>query len=260
MTTASRSPAPATQLDVVFDGTWVIVPSVDASSRIIGVDVYSPACGHPQGVTFTSQLNPNPWPTPAAFYMLDNHSHTISIQRSSGTKVGMPISGIDTSINHCLKQTRPLGGQWDLLVSIPCGPDAWTSSDTVDPVTTDSHGNTVRCLSGKDAPAGKVSAMQTLSFRGVTAVELCGAPANVQNLLPAPWSNTGSLIFADEVPYVPTLQHERTAIFAMANLAGLDMALDHPLPSSLSARPNPSVPRPMLHTGGNCGFALIAMP
>lgn len=260
MTAAGSSSVSATQLDVVFDGTWVIVPSVDASNRILGVDVYSPACGHPQGVTFTSALNPNPWPAAAGFYMLDSHSHTISIQRSSGAQAGMPISGIDTSINHCLKKTRPLGSQWDLLICIPCGPDSWTSSDTVDPVTTDSHGNTVPCLSGKDVPAGKVSALQTLSFRGVTAVELCGAPASVQNLLPSPWSNSGSLIFADEIPYIPTLQHERTAIFAMANLAGLDMALDHPLPSSLSARPSPSVLRPMHHTTGNCGFALIAMP
>ncbi len=260
MTTAGNSSVSATQLDVVFDGTWVIVPSVDGSNRILGVDVYSPACGHPQGVAFTNALNPNPWPSPAAFYMLDSHGHTISIQRSSGAQAGMPISGIDTSINHCIKKARPLSSQWDLLVSIPCGPDAWTSSDTVDPVTTDTHGNTVRCLSGKDAPAGKVSAMQTLSFRGVTAVELCGAPVSVQNLLPCPWNNSGSLIFEDEIPYIPTLQHERLAIFAMANLAGLDMALDHPLPSSHKAQPPSSVLRPMNRTTGYCGFSLIAMP
>lgn len=237
-----------------------MVPSVDASSHIIGVDIYSPACGHPQGVAFTNELNPTTWPTAAAFYMLDNHSHTISIQRSSGAQAGMVISGIDNSVNHCIKKARPLGGEWDLLVSIPCGPDAWTSSDTVDPVTTDAHGSAVRCLSGKDAPTGKVSAMQTLSFRGVAAVELCGAPASVQNLLPAPWSNVGSLIFEDEVPYVPTLQHERMAVFAMANLAGLDMALDHPLPSSRSSQAPPPVLRPMHHTGGYCGFSVIVMP
>lgn len=250
----------ATQLDVVFDGTWVIVPSVDASNCIIGVDIYSPACGHPQGVTFTSGLNPTPWPQPAAFYMLDNHSYTISIQRASGGQAGMPISGIDSSVNHCIRTARPLGGKWDLLVSIPCGPDAWTSSDTVDPVTTDAHGNPVRCLSGRDAPTGKVSSMQTLSFRGVSAVELCGAPASVQNLLPSPWSSAGSLIFEDEIPYIPTLQHERMAIFAMANLAGLDMALDIPLPTSRSAQGSPNALRPMLHTGGYCGFATIVMP
>lgn len=260
MSTAGSSPASATQLDVVFDGTWVIVPSVDASSRIVGVDVYSPTCGHPQGVVFTSELNPNPWPTSAAFYMLDNHSHTISIRRSSGAQAGMPISGIDTTINHCVKKARPLGSQWDLLVSISCGPDAWTSSDTVDPVTTDDYGNPVRCLSGKDAPAGKVSTLQTLSFKGVTAVELCGAPASVQNLLPSPWSSTGSLIFEDEVPYVPTLQHERMAIFAMANLAGLDMALDVPLPPGRGVQQPSPVMQPMNRTGSFCGFAVLVMP
>ena len=259
MTPAGNSPVSATQLDVVFDGTWVFLPRVDASGHIIGVDIYAPACGHPQGVTFTNAINPSPWPAPAAFYMLDNHSHTISIQRSSGAQAGMPASGIDATVNHCVKVARPLGGQWDLLVSIPCGPDAWTSSDTVDPVTTDVHGNSVRCVSGRDAPTGKVSSMQTLSFRDVTAVELCGAPASVQNLLPSPWSNTGSLIFEDEIPYIPTLQHERTAIFAMANLAGLDMALDVPLPTSRSAQTPPNVLRPMNHTGGYCGFATIML-
>ncbi len=260
MATASNSPASVSQLDVVFDGTWVVVPSMDAAGHIVGVDVYSPACGHPHGATFSNQLNPNPWPDPPAFYMLDDHSHVLFIERNSGSPAGMNISGIDQTINHCVTKARPIGSNWDLMISIPAGPDAWASADTVTPQTTDSSGRTVPCFSGKDIPTAKVSSLQTLSFKGVKSVELCGAPAKVQGLLPAPWSGVGSLIFEGEIPYVPTLQHERAAIAAMANLAGLDLALDYPLPSSSSAQPPAPVLQPMMRTGGNCGHALILMP
>jgi hypothetical protein len=50
--------SPVSQLDVVFDGTWLLVPAVDNSGKIAGVNVYSPACGHPLGVYFAPQLTP----------------------------------------------------------------------------------------------------------------------------------------------------------------------------------------------------------
>src|SRR5271167_3839619 len=86
------------QLDVILDGTWVILPAVNAAGNITGVDVYSPSCGHPHGVAFVPQLNPNPWPSPFALYMLDEHSHTLVIKRSSGSQAGMPVSGIDQTV------------------------------------------------------------------------------------------------------------------------------------------------------------------
>jgi hypothetical protein len=261
MGTTGSSKASASQLDLAFDGTWVIVPSVDGTGKIIGVSIYSPACGHPQGVTFSGGLNPNPWPDQTSFYELDNHSHTLNIQRSNGAKAGMAVSGIDQTVNHCVNSPRPIGSNWDLLVSINAGPDSWTSSDTVDPHTTDSAGKTVPCFSGKDVPAGKVSSLQTLSFVGVTGVQLLGAPANVQALLPSPWNNVqGTLIFQDEIPYIPTLQHERAAISAMANLAGLDLALDYPLPKRPPAAAASGPARPMLKATGACGMATIVLP
>jgi hypothetical protein len=90
-------------------------------------------------------------------------------------------------------------------------------------------------------------------------VEFCGAPANVQGLLPAPWSGNGSLIFEDEIQYIPTLQHERAAILAMANLSGLDLALDYPLPRKTAATPSNPM-RLGMHGGGYCGHALIVLP
>jgi len=256
---AVSSSASATQLDVIIDGTWVILPRIDASNNIIGVDVYSAACGHPHGALFVNQLNPEPWPSPMSFYLLDPHSLALTIQRSSGQKAGMPISGIDQTVNHCLGQQRPLAGNWDLLLSISAGPDAWASSDTIMPQTTDGAGNTVNCLSGRDAPAGKISGMQTLSFTGVSAVKLCGAPANVQALIPSPWSGTGTLIFEGDMPYYPTMQHERAAITAMANLAGMDLLLDYSLPPK-----NPpgqqGRPQPRIHTSADCGYSIIVLP
>ena len=97
---AAGSSAPASQpavsqLDVVFDGAWVIGPSVDGSGAIVGVNVYSPACGHPHGAVFSAQLGPIPianWPAANAFYMLDSHSHSLNIQRGSGSPAGIHIS------------------------------------------------------------------------------------------------------------------------------------------------------------------------
>jgi hypothetical protein len=260
MAAATSSRAAASQLDVVFDGTWVIAPSVDQNNKIVGVNVYSPACGHPHGAYFTNQLNPNPWPAQNVFYMLDNHSHLLAIHRASGSQAGMDISGIDQTINLCVTTGRPIGGNWDLMISITAGPDAWVSADTVVPQSTDSSGNTVQCFSGKDAPTGKVSSLQTLSFKNVATVQFCGAPSAVQGLFPAPWSGNGTLIFEGEVPYLPTMQHERSAINATANLAGLDLTLNYPLPSSLSAQSSPSALRPMNKTSGSCGAALLVMP
>jgi hypothetical protein len=253
------STAAAPQLDIVFDGTWVIVPSVDGSGNITRVDVYSPSCGHPQGVTFVSGLNPDPWPVQSSFYQLDNHSHTITIQRSGTAKPGLAASAIDITINHCVSNPRPIGSNWDLLISIHASPDKWVSSDTVAAQTTDATGKTVPCFSGKDAPTGKVSSLQTLSFVGVTGAALVGAPGNVQALLPAPWNGQGTLVFEDEIPYIPSLQHERAAIFAMANLAGLDLAMEYPLPGRIPAGSGGPL-KPMLHAGPTCGHSVIVMP
>jgi hypothetical protein len=260
MATASSSAAAVSQLDVVFDGTWVLDPILDAAGQIVGVDVYSPSCGHPHGATYVNQLNPNPWPDSSAFYMLDDHGHILEIQRGSGPHPSMNASSVNMTVNHCIPKGRPIGSNWDLMISIKAGPDAWASADTVTPQTTNSMGQTVACFSGKDIPTGKVSSLQTLSFKGVTKASLCGAPAKVQALLPSPWNGNGSLIFEGEVPYFPTLQHERSAVAAMANLAGLDLSLDYPLPSSLSAQPSPAVLRPMMKTGGNCGHSVILLP
>jgi hypothetical protein len=258
MAAATSTPA-ASQLDVVFDGTWVIAPSIDANNKILGVNIYSPACGHPHGAYFTNQLDPNPWPQPPAFYMLDNHGYSVVIQRSTG-QAGMDIAGIDQTINHCVTVSHAIGSNWDLMVSIDTGPDAWTSSDTVDPQSVDPSGKNVPCFGGNDAPKGKVSSLQILSFKNITNLQICGAPSDVQGLLPAPWSGSGTLIFEGEIPYVPTLQHERAAIAAMADLVGLDLVLNYPLPSSNSAQLKPQAARPMLRSGGYCGASLFSMP
>jgi hypothetical protein len=261
MGSTGNSAEVASQLDVVIDGTWVLVPWVDRDRNIVRVDIYSPQCSHPLGVYFTNQLDPNPWPVSNAFYLLDPHGYGLNIERGSRPAVGMPVSGIDRSINHCVEFARPLGSNWDLMLSISAGPDKWLSSDTFDPQTTDKHGHTVNCFSGKDAPKGKISSMQTLSFMGVTAVALHGAPAKAQGLLPEPWSGNGTMIFEDEVPYIPTLQHERVAIFAMANLAGLDLALEYPLPARTPAVAAPADPRRQgMHTGTFCGHSLLVLP
>ena len=48
----------------------------------------------------------------------------------------------------------------------------------------------------------------------------------------------------------------------IANLAGLDLALNYPLPKRMPVAPPPpgTPPRPQLHTGGGCGAAIIMLP
>jgi hypothetical protein len=260
MAPATSTPATASQLDVVFEGTWIFLLKADASQNIIGVDIYSPSCGHPHAALYLPQLGPfgpQNFPPLSSFYMIDSHGLNLAIDRPTG---GMPSSGIDRTVNHSIAKPRPLGGNWDVVISINAGPDSWVSSGTQLPVATDpSSGKTIPCFSGVDAPAGKISTIQTLSFIGVTAVTLCGAPSAVQSQIPTPYTGNGSLLFEGEVPYIPSLQHERAAINAMATLGGLDLLLEHPLPSSGSAAPN-SIMKPHLQGGSNCGHGILIGP
>src|SRR5580692_8537665 len=77
MGSTGNSAEVASQLDVVIDGTWVLVPWVDRDRNIVRVDIYSPQCSHPLGVYFTNQLDPNPWPVSNAFYLLDPHGYAL---------------------------------------------------------------------------------------------------------------------------------------------------------------------------------------
>ncbi len=254
---AGKSAGSASRLKIIFDGTWFFVPTSDTAGRITSVRVYSPTCGHPHGVAYVSGPTPDPWPEPPSFYQLDPHSYALNISRRGKRQAGISIKKIDAVINHCVS-LRPTGDNWDLLVTIPIGPDSWISSDTVPSKTTDPHGYTVPCFVGTDAPTGKVSSLQTLTFGDVASVEIMGASGAVKALLPAPWSGQGSIIFENEIPYIPSLQHERTAIFALADLAGLDLAMNYPLP-------DPPVPSRKsgwqgMRTGGPCGHAVIAIP
>ena len=258
---AATSSNPVSQLNVIFDGTWIFVPTVDASGNIAGVDIYSPDCGHPHAGIFIPNLGPfgpTNWPQPSACYMLDSHGLDLSIQRSSPGS-GMPVSGIDQTANHCVNRSRPIASNWDLVVSISAPPDAWTSAGTQSPVSPIPGGGTAPCFSGADAPKAKVSSAQILTFKNVSSVALCGAPSQLQSLVPTPYTGVGTLIIEGEIPYIPTIQHERTAVHAMANFAGLDLTLDHPLPSSGSSAPNPQM-RPRSLGGSNCGHAIIFIP
>jgi hypothetical protein len=262
MAAATSTPAGASQLDVVFEGTWIFVLKADASQNLTGVDVYSPDCGHPHAALFLPQLGPfgpQNFPPLSSFYMVDNHGLNLAIKRSSPG--GMPASGVSPAANHCIARPRPLKGNWDLVISIDIGPDAWVSSGTQPPVYTDPSGKTFPCFTGVDAPAANVSTIQTLSFKGVTSVTLCGAPSSVQGLIPTPYQGNGSLLFEGEVPYIPSLQHERAAITAMATLAGLDLSLQYPLPSSAStsAGSNP-VLKPRSAGAQSCGHAIMVGP
>ncbi len=257
MKKAGNPAASLSQLDVVFDGTWLIVPTTDTNGCIVSVDVYAPSCGHPQGVTFVPSLDPNPWPTAPSFYMLDSHGVCLDLQFAGGPRPGIPASSIDPKANQIVKKGRPMRGNWDLQVSITAGPDKWATSETFAPQFKDPAGNTLPCITGADAPKGNVSSLQTLSFTNVTVAALCGAPSAVQAQLPSPWKGVGTMIFEGEIPYIPTLQHERQAIFAMANLAGLDMALEHPLPKSAGHGRTGKGIHIMTRTGGYCGYTLI---
>jgi len=248
----SRSASASAQIDILFSGPLLFVPAV-SDGKITGVEVFSPRNGHPVGAVFLpgvwfsdAELNDpkcERWPEPESFSLLDPHSYCVELTQKTKKPNSFAAANIPET-NHKVKAVRRLSGDWEVALTIRGNLSAW-SSHRLSRVTDDLY-----C--GADAPAsGAMAAMQRLTYTDVTAGEFYGASSHPREYFRTHAGKGGSLIVTGEVPYQPTLLHERRAIEALASLAGLDWHL-------VSTEPSPHMSRLMAHVK-NCGASAIAV-
>ena len=246
----SKSTSTAGHLDILFSGPLLFVPAV-SGGNITGVEVFSPCNGHPVGAVFVpgvlysdAELNDpkcKRWPEPESFSLLDPHSYSIDLIQQEDKSVPFPVSAIPDT-NHKVKPGRRLSGDWGVSVAVNGQLSGW-GSHRLFKVTKDLY-------VGADAPTtSAAAAMHRLTYSGVTGAEFNGAAKAPREYLRANISKGGTLIVLGEIPYQPTLLHERRAIDALAKLAGLELHL-------AATDPTPHKSRLMGHTA-DCGMSTI---
>ncbi len=252
-----NSPSSNSQLDILFGGPLLFVPEV-REGIITGVEVFSPNNGHPVGAVFLpgtfftdAELNDpqcQRWPDASSFSLLDPHSYSIEVSQqipgsSKAANAVFKASDIPGG-NHKIAPGRRVSNDWEVSVSIKGQLSAWGSL-RLSRVTDDLY-------HGADVPTSpSTAAMHRLSYLGVTSVEFYGAPKAPREYLRTNSSKGGTLIVMGEVPYQPTLLHERKAIDALAKLAGLDLHL-------VATDPTPHKTRLMMHLS-DCGHSIIVI-
>jgi len=233
----SKSKATA-QLDILFAGPLLFVPAV-ADGNITGVEVFSPCNGHHigavflPGVLFADAELDDPkcerWPEPESFSLLDPHSYLIDLtQKTKKPQRPFPVAAIPET-NHKVKPGRRLSSDWEVSISVKGHLSGWTSHRL----------SKVRegLFHGADAPTAESTAsLHRLTYVGVTAADFYGAPSEPRAYLRTNIAKGGTLIVIGEIPYQPTLLHERRAIDAIAKLAGLELHLAETAPSPYKTR------------------------
>lgn len=239
------------RLDIVFSGPLLFV--LDPREQYISeLDVYGPQNDHPlgtvflPGVFFTNEelnhVDPPNWPEPSAFSLLDAHSYSIEVTQA-GNPPPFDASDIPGD-NLKIKPGRKLSSAWDVAISVYGKLTNWTSHLPLS-VTDD-------LLSGSDAPrTDTVSCMHRLTYRGVTDAEFNGIATAQKEYLHTHAAGGGTLIVMGEIPYQPTLHHERMAIESLAKLAGLDLHYVG------TANPRPAPGRLMMQRNNPCGCTII---
>jgi hypothetical protein len=247
----SGSTSNGAQLDILFSGPLLFVPAV-TDGKITGVEVFSPCNGHHIGAVFLpgvlfsdAELNDpkcERWPEPESFSLLDPHGYSIDLtQKNKKRQRPFPVADIPKT-NHKVKPGRRLSADWEVSIRINGHLSGWTSHRLAK--VTDG------LFHGADAPTTETTATtHRLTYAGATTAEFYGAPSEPRAYLRANIAKGGTLIVIGEIPYQPTLLHERGAIDAIAKLAGLELHLAETEPSAHKTRL-------MLHTA-NCGHSII---
>jgi hypothetical protein len=225
--TLPASPA-ATSFDfhVHFQGAFVFSIKTEANSsdpgaKLSGVDAYAPVCGHTNAATINT----------GSTYMLESYWHCIDpVYDPAYTPSPITLGQLKTNIGVNTPVTpgnRPIGGGWDIAFSLPIPPEDW-QCDLLVP-------GAASCFSGQDAGLvpGLVALEQILIYKQVSSALFHGACFKADF---TPVNGVVDLYLSSEVPYIPTTQHERRAVDAMAALVGLDLILQSPLgPANVSS-------------------------
>lgn len=246
---ATTSTAAGTPFDLHlhFAGPFVFSLKTDPSSpdKLTGVEIYGPACG---GHTHAATINTG------SSYMLESHWHCIHPAFASTTRPApLTVSQLKTNVGAntpWVAANRPVKGGWEVAFSLPVPPDDW-GCDLFVPV---SKGTT---FSGNDAGVipTSVAIEHVLVYKQVLSTTQFQGACFPVTLTPV----NGIVdihITAENPDVIPTKQHERRAISAIAALLGLDLVLEVPLgPSSPPAGTFRSRNR-----SGGCSMGIISGP
>jgi hypothetical protein len=226
------------QVDIIFGGPLLFVPEVK-NGNVTSVEVFSPRNGHPMGAVFLPEIwfsdadlnDPSceHWPDAESLSLLDAHSYAIELTQTSKKKRNPFRVASIPDTNHKVKPGRRLSAEWDVAIAIIGQLSGWTSHRLTEV--------TEGLFHGSDAPTSKtVAGMHKLTYDGVTAATFFGAAKAHGEYLSANIAGGGTLVIMGEIPYHPSLHHERTAISALAKLAGLDFHLATTAPAQSRTR------------------------
>lgn len=249
-TSQSSAPPAATttpyELHIHFQGAFIFSlktesSSSDGTAKLSGVEVYAPACGHTNAATINT----------GSTYMLESYWHCIDpTYDPSYSPTPLTVSQLKQNVGSNTPWTpgkRPVMGGWDVAFLLPTPPEDW-QCDLIVP-------NAQASFSGQDSaliPAS-VALEQILVYKQVTKLAFDGACFNAEF---PPVAGVVDLFLSSEVPFIPTLQHERRATDAMAKLMGLDIVLTTPL-GSADATSGKFMARDKT---GNCLMGVISGP
>jgi len=219
------------QVDIVLGGPLLIVPQV-VNGKITGVEVFSPANGHPMGATFVPEIwfsdaelegpDSERWPDAESLSLLDPHSYAIELSQSKKAAAFGTASIPET--NHKVKPGRRVSSHWEVAIAIYGQLSGWTSHRLMEVKEGLFHGS--------DSPtATRIAGMHRLTYDNVTGGAFYGAAREPKEYLSANIARGGTLIITGEVPYSPSLMHERQAISSLAKLAGLNLHLATTIPT-----------------------------
>ncbi|MFC5861376.1 hypothetical protein ACFPT7_03640 [Acidicapsa dinghuensis] len=212
-------------IDVVFCGPLLFVPEVQ-DGKIASLEVYSPCNGHPVGAIFLpgiffsdtdlDGIESDNWPESQRFSLLDPHSYLLHLTQA-GLQMPFPVTSIPDT-NHKVKAGRKLSGDWHAAFKLTGQISLWST-------------HLLRQVSegmyyGSDRPTGQtVASLQRLSYKNVAGFEGHGLGPQQTEYLSINSKTGGTFIVEGEIPYQPSLHHERQAIEALAKLAGLNLHL-----------------------------------
>jgi hypothetical protein len=186
------------------------------------------------------------WPEPSGFSLLDPHSYSIEMDQDPNRNTQPIKVGQIPATNHKVLPGRRISDAWSLVFAVRGLLTGWSSHR----LTKVQPGMFV----GADAPQSEfTAALHKLTYESVVGADFYGAGTNQRAFLREHAPEGGSLIILGEVPYRPTLAHERKAIDAIAALAGLDLYLADTTVHTLKAQL-------MMHSGGDCGHSIIVCP
>jgi hypothetical protein len=249
----SSAKSKGAQLDIIFAGPLLFVPAV-AEGNITGVEVFGPRNGHPigavflPGVLFSDEELDDPkgerWPEPSSFSLLDPHSYSIDLTQQGKKSQRKFAAAAIPDTNHKVKPGRRLSADWDVAIAVKGQLSGWSSHRLAKVDEGLFH--------GADVPTTDVTAaLHRLTYEGVTGAEFYGISREPREYLRANIAKGGTLIVIGEIPYQPSLLHEREAINSIAKLAGLELHL-------AETAPTPYKTRLMTHIVG-CGHSVVVV-